>query len=435
MNFNKYLTIGNILRFSSLSYLQAGISFLVAILLARHLGPDLYGMYTYGIVFNTSLFILIQFGLDKTLVRDLVQKENPAAYLLAACWIKFLLVIAGLSILLVWGFLMAAHQPDKVAIAVLFGISGCLFGLSPRAWFDYIGKIQLHASLLLLERILSLGGVGYLLFWAQPTALVVKVGIVLLVGRLLLAIFEWSYVYARIPKISFQKVRQLIRPLLLENAWVWLAAINNLLMTNANQIILDQKAGAEALGFYGFALQLIMLVQLMQGQLLRLATPSIAQTVQQHKGKKRFRKYLKDIGLCLGLTLVLLIPVYFLAPHFIGWLGGRDYDGALPVLRVLCIWSIVYGIALINNQYLLSFHLQKVFFWITLIFGLLSIGLVFYFIPIYGTVGAAFSLLVSHSGSVLVQSIFVVRKMKQHVNVTQPNKKKVISSTPKIKVT
>ena len=189
-----------------MNYLQAGISFLVAILLARYLGPDLYGRYTFGIVFNTSLFILIQYGLDKTLVRDLVQKQDPGTYLLSASLIKLVLMGIGLVIVVTWGVLTIDRNADKVAIALLFGLGGCLFGLSPRAWFDYIGKIQLHAWLLLSERVLFLIGVTYLLFVAQPESMVIWTGVILVGVRGLLATFEWSFVFRRLPKVSFKSV-------------------------------------------------------------------------------------------------------------------------------------------------------------------------------------------------------------------------------------
>lgn len=432
MSFNKYLSIKSILKFSSLNYLQAALSFCTALLLARQLGPELYGYYTYGIIFNTSFFVLVQYGMDKTLVRDLVQRNQPEHILVASTLIKTLLTVLGLFLIIIWGLIFKGDSSEKIWIGLLFAASGSLFGLSPRAWYDYQGKIQMHAVLLFFERLLFFIGVCFLLFIAKNTSIVYKVGIVLLSVRYLLFLVEWAFVIKTMKNIRLRKLKYFIKPILRVNSWVWFAAINNLLMTNANQFILENQLGTKALGYYGFALQLVMLVQLMQSQLARLASPSIAKTVQFSTKKQIFRKYWKDLRLCLGITICLLIPVYFLAPKLIEFLGGKDYLNALPILRVFCAWSLVYGIALINNQYLLSFRLQRTYFWVTAFFGVSSIGLVWLLINQFGARGAALSLLITHAGSVLVQFILVFKKIKSHVQISQSTQDPIIQKETKI---
>ncbi len=436
MNFNKYLSIKSILAYSTLNYLQAGFSFAIALLLARKLGAEQYGYYTYGIVFNTTFFILIQYGLDKTLVRDLVQKsEEAATILISGTLLKLIITLLGVLLMVIWGFVFGGDELKKVYIALLFGVSGSIYGIGPRAWFDFKGKIQNHAVFLFIERLIFFSGTIYLLFRGGEQAIILLVGWVLLIGRLIMSFFEWSFVVRTIEKPKWKSVKASLKPLIFQNSWVWLAAINNLIMTNANQLILDQQLGTKQLGYYGLAFQLIMLVQLMQGQVLRLTTPSIAEAVQKTKGWGILNKYRLDLLRCVGLTIAMLIPIYFLAPYLIEWLVGKDYAGALPVLRVLCFWSLVYGLALINNQYLLSYHLQKSFFSITLVFGLISIYLVYAFIPLYGVVGAALSLLTAHFGSVFVQSLMVLRKMHKNAKSTKQNQNRLLPKKTAVNAT
>ena len=435
MNFNKYLSIRYILTFSGLNYFQAALSFGTSLLLARMLGSELYGYYSFGLVFNTTLFILVQFGMDKTLVRDLVQGKRVEHLLWAATYFKIALSALGLGVVAFWAFGVSNASADKVYIALLFALSGCIYGISPRAWFDYTGQIKYHAILMLLERLLFAIGAVILLFYYNQPEIIIHVALVLLGGRVVMSLLEWRYVFQTLRPVKIRALRYTLTQLAFKNVWVWMAAVSNLFMTHVNQFLLDMHMGTTQLGYYGLAFQLIMLVQLVQSQVLRLATPSIAETVKTATRMVVLRKYRWDILLCLTMTNIILIPVYWVSPWLIDFLVGAEYAGALPIFRVLCFWSLVYGVALINNQYLLSYHLQKPYFYTTLIFGCMSLIMAYHFIQMFGGVGAALSLLLAHAGSVAVQSILVIFQIHQHENIAKKPKSKLVPKETTIKIT
>lgn len=435
MNFNKYLSLRNILAFSSLNYIQAALSFVISMVLARVLGAELYGYYTYGIVFNTTVFILVQFGLDKTLVRDLVQKRNVDHLIWASSFLKLGLSVLALVGVVIWSIGFSEESALKAYIAILFTASGVVYGISPRAWFDYTGQIQQHARLMLFERVFFFLGTLSILFLYEAEHVVWMIAVVLLIGRFLMSLMEWRYVRRTVRRVRFKYLRRPIRDMVFRNSWVWLAALSNLCMTHVNQFVLDAKLGTDQLGYYGLAFQLIMLVQLLQSQVLRLATPSIAQTVNTGSGREIQLKYRRDMLLCIGVTVMMLVPIYYASPWLIKLLVGSEYLGALPVLRVLCFWSLVYGVALINNQYLLSFHLQRPYFYTTLFFGAVSLYLADSFIGYFGLLGAALSLLISHAGSVAVQSIMVIFQIHKHESPFKKSKNSILSKEAKFGVT
>ena len=84
MEYSQYLSVKHILTFSGLNYLQSLLSFITSILLAKELGSYEYGYFAYGLIFTNTISVIIQFGLDKTLVRDLVQQDDAAQILFAA---------------------------------------------------------------------------------------------------------------------------------------------------------------------------------------------------------------------------------------------------------------------------------------------------------------------------------------------------------------
>jgi len=208
-----------------------------------------------------------------------------------------------------------------------------------------------------------------------------------------------------------------IKKLIWDNIWLWFANIGNLLMTQANQLILNNKFGPKELANYGLAFQVITIIRLLQTQLLRLTAPSIADVTQEGGNASEILQYLyKYCALTLALTLALVIPVYFLTPYFIHQFIGKDFSTAIPVLYILYIWSVFYGAALINSQFLIGLRLQRLSFFSTCFFGLLSLVLAQVFVEKYKAMGAALSLVISHLSSVLFQFFIVYIRVKKLQN-------------------
>ena len=431
MKFKQYLSFKYIAALSGLNYTQAALSFLASMLMAKMLGSDLFGYYTYGIVFHTMLFIIVQYGLDKTLVRDLVQLSNPAETLLAASLVKGVISLVALLGILGWA-LGVGMEWKKLVIVLLCSVAGCLYGMSPKAWFDSNGQVRRHALYMFLDKGIFFAGTLLLLFFWQTPLIILHVCGTLLAGRLVLTALEWAYVVRTVPVSMGCYLLPVVRSVLLRNSWVWLAAIGNLLMTNANQFLLESKLGTEQLGQYGLALQLISLILLVQSQVLRLSAPGIAEVAKKGTGKEIRRSLGRHSLLTLGLSLGVLVPVYFLTPLFIEYFVGSEFVDAIPIFRVFCLWGLVYGQALICNQYLLSLHLQRYYFYIALSFGVLSIFLAYLFIGQIGAVGAVLSLLLAHSGSVLTQLVVVLYQTRKNDRVTKEAENRLLPTQAEV---
>ena len=414
MEFSQYLTFRSIATFSGLNYLQSGLSFLTSLLLARELGQYEYGYFTYGIIFTNTLSVITQFGLDKTLVRDLVQRKDSEKILYAASFLKLVLSILSILGVLLWMLVFSNFESARIYIVLLCTISGCLLGISPKAWFDVKGKIQEHAYILLLDRFIFFVGSMFFLFIFRNDMIIINVCIAMLLGRLVMSYYEWKFIKQSTELPIVKDLLGFVRSAVRTNLWVWFAAIGNLMMTHVNQLLVDLQMGPGELGLYGFALQLITLVKILQNQILRLSTPSISKVVEQEDYSLILRSFVKNCLLSLGSTILVLLPAFLLAPWFIRNFVGADFMAAVPVFNALCLWVLLFGVALIANQFLLSFHMQKAYFYTTVFFGLLSVYLAYVLIGAYGAVGAAFSLIIAHFGSIFIQTILVVRKIKNH---------------------
>ena len=412
MEYKKYLNFKYIFTFSSINYLQSGISFIVSIILARELGKEDFGYFSYGLVFANTISTLMQFGTERTLVRDLVQFNKPDEVVWSAGWIWLAfgtLITTGCT---VWICFFSDLDYKAALIVASCSLLGFARGMSPAPWFDFKGKANYQSLILLLDRILFFVCAIALIFFIKIEQAIIYISCAQLVVRVIALCIEWKFVFNT--SIFFLKPHyDTIKKLIKDNVWVWLAGIGNLLMTQANQIILQNKFGAKELANYGLSIQIITIVRLLQMQLQRLTAPSIAEvTADSNDPSTTAKKLYKFCGLTFFLSICLVIPAYFIMPWVIENFIGKSYLSALPAMNILFLWSVLYGVAIIINQFLIGLHLQRFFFVSTTIFGLMSLLLAEILTDKYKAMGAAISLLLSHFCSVIFQLVIVIKKIK-----------------------
>ena len=100
------------------------LNFVVGILIARHLGPEGFGLLSYGQVLMTLLLPFATFGMPDILVREFSKsKRDPETILATALTLS--LGFACLAFLLISGIALASRAGDSVATLVIlaYGLS------------------------------------------------------------------------------------------------------------------------------------------------------------------------------------------------------------------------------------------------------------------------------------------------------------------------
>lgn len=410
-----------ILSFSGLGYFQSGLSFIASILLARYLQPEFFGYYSYGIVIANTLLVFMQYGMDKTLVRDLIHNEEPNLTMSSAGLIWFTIGIVGIVISVFWLVFFESYTIIIVVLISVVILSGFLRGMSPVSWFDYKSKQYEHALILTYDRVIFILIVVLGILVLNDLDFIwrlVYISIGLILSRVLSSFLEWKFVF-KSSDFVVDYTRKETSLLLKNNVMIWLAALGGLLMSQLNQIILGNKSGVIELGSFALSFQIIMLFRLLQKQVLRTIMPNIAKiTKPPYDPVNVKRKLVKYSVIVFVISIAMILPVRFILPFIIDVFLGDKYIDVIPISNVLFIWSVFYGVGLLNNQFLISIRLEKTFFIVTTFFGVASIFIAMYFIELYGGVGAALSLLISHSLSILVQYYIVFRKISNEKNST-----------------
>ena len=359
--------------------------------------------------------------MDKTLVRDLIHNEEPNLTMSSAGLIWFTIGIVGIVISVFWLVFFESYTIIIVVLISVVILSGFLRGMSPVSWFDYKSKQYEHALILTYDRVIFILIVVLGILVLNDLDFIwrlVYISIGLILSRVLSSFLEWKFVF-KSSDFVVDYTRKETSLLLKNNVMIWLAALGGLLMSQLNQIILGNKSGVIELGSFALSFQIIMLFRLLQKQVLRTIMPNIAKiTKPPYDPVNVKRKLVKYSVIVFVISIAMILPVRFILPFIIDVFLGDKYIDVIPISNVLFIWSVFYGVGLLNNQFLISIRLEKTFFIVTTFFGVASIFIAMYFIELYGGVGAALSLLISHSLSILVQYYIVFRKISNEKNST-----------------
>lgn len=422
MEYKKYLNFKYAFTFSSINYLQSAVSFLATLLLARSISQTEFGYLSYGLVFANSISTMMQFGTERTLVRDLVQQKEPDIFLWSAAWIWFVFGSIITVIITAWSFFFSDMSMHVAVIVTLCAITGFTRGMSPIPWFDYKGKANYQSLILLADRSLFLIGCIILLLFFKNDQVVLWVCIIQLVIRFFSLAWEWKYVTTT-AQVKLKPVYAVIKKVISSNALVWVASLSSILIFQVNQLILDDKCGPAEMAVYGIAMQIMTILRLLQMQLARILSPSIANISQYPFENSNVirKKLIQYCGINFFASSAIIIPVYFLAPWFIKVFIGKEYTASLAVMNVLYIWALVSAVGIIINQFLISLHLQSYLFITSVLSGILAVILAYVFIDPFKAKGAAFSMLAAHLFSAVLQIIFILKKIK-----TYEQEKKII---------
>jgi PST family polysaccharide transporter len=400
------------------SFVAAGLQFVTMVKIANIWGKAAFGDLAYTLVIGTYGAAIVQYGLNRTFVRDLIHFPSRFGELVAAS-----LVLRGLILVLVflglvgWNIIVgSSYSLSWGMIAIVIAV--CMTSLSLQAVYDVWDKMVRHAVYNLLRR-----SVYFVIVWTfiliLPNKLsIALIGVEMLLSALISMCIEY---YWAIPRIKFDKnmnIRKTTADMAKNNAWVSLAAIGCLSFGGLNQLILKHISGSAELGGYSACWQIVLLATLLLTQISRIGKPAMARYTDHNSeiSAHRLQFFLRYSGITLAVAASIGLPSILFPRIIIGTLFRPEYISAAGTLRVLGVYIMIYSVGIVASQYVLSVRMEKTYFASVFVGGCLSIVFCFILIPKWSGLGAALSLLISHGaamGLYMLAAVNHIRKSSQ----------------------
>lgn len=365
----------------------------VGVWVARYLGPEQFGIYSYALAFTAIFAGIAKLGLDSIIVRELINHpEKSRAYLGTGFWLKF--IGAFLVIGLIISILPFTNNDPSTKIFILIIAFGLVFQSFEVVEFLFQSKVL--AKNISISKIiqLSLSSIFkiYLVFSAAELIWFV---VVILFDALVLALC-YFFAYRKQEKSSFYKKFDLgIAGMLLKDSWPLIfAAIVTMIYMRIDQIMIKEMLSEYKVGIYSAAVRLGEIFYFIPTLISVSLFPAIlnGKIHSEEIYKQRIQRLLSFL-FWIAITIVLIIT--FLSDWLVLILFGKEYKEAGQILMIH-IWSSIFvflGVG--SSQWFIAENHQRLIFWRTFSGMIVNIVLNFFLIPAYSIKGAAFATLVS----------------------------------------
>jgi len=366
--------------------------------LARVLGVNTWGILAFIQAYSLYIAILVEFGFGLSATREIARhrdsKEDRGNILAGVIGAQMLLALLGVMITLVIQPFVPLLKNNLLMLWI--GVFSALAqGFSLLWYFQGLESMRLVAVLDISAKCFATAGI-FLLVHSPGDAW--KVFASYLVANLTSVILSLSIIYKNIPfRFPFwSQIRTSI-----QMSWLmFIMRINGISFSSGNTIILGLAVSPEMVGYFAGAEKIASAVRQLLTPVIQGIYPRISYLVT-HSVEKAVR-LLKNELLILGIVGAMLSALVLLfSPLLVSLLLGRNFEPAIPVLKILSFLPTIIAFNLVlGSHWLLPMGYDRLFTLIGIrivIINFLLVILVIVFIPIYALNGAAWAIILSQA--------------------------------------
>lgn len=384
--------------------MRLAISLVVGVLVARHLGPEQFGQYSFAIAFVTIASSLSLLAADSVVTRAIVTEAGNNNVILGS---QFVLRALG-SLLAVGTVLTVSWLQSESSEAVIIAAAAVSLLFSPfegiATWFQaeqrprasVLSKTVAFLIASSLRLMLVFGGSSVVAFAAlfSLEAALSAAALVLTYHRYGERIWNW--------KVSRSYVGTLFG-----NSWPLLfAGVSSMLYMRLDVVMLNEMQGAHETGIYGAATRISEAWNFMPMALMAALQPVLLRTKRDHHAL--FIRRMEMLYVFTAWTsIVIAAIVTIISTPVVHLLFGQEYRESGSVLALHAWSGVAVFLGVASSQYLLAENLLKISMFRNMIGLATNVVLNLALIPSYGAQGAAAATVVSYFVSVFSLVIFL----------------------------
>jgi len=365
----------------------------VGIWVARYLGPEQFGVFSYVLAFTAIFGGIAKLGLDGIVVRELVNHpEKRDIFLGTAFWLKF---VGAIFVMGTMAAIVPFTSNDSVTNSLIFIISAGLLFQSFEV-VDFYFQSQVLAKISSICKVIQLA-----------LSSIIKIYLVLAEAELTHFVlvtafdaFSLALSYAIAYKLQknqafYNKFDLNVAKSLLKDSWpLFFALICSMLYMKTDQLVIEYYLGFEMLGYYSAALRFYEAWLIIPIVISVSLMPLILN--KKNKGERDYLILLSNVySFLIYLSLAFSLFMLAFGNLVIKYTYGLSYSSMSSSMIILAFVAPVAAIGSMSVRVLIAENLQRYILYRSLIGLVLNLILNFMLIPKFGIEGAATSTLIS----------------------------------------
>jgi len=365
----------------------------VGIYVARHLGPEQFGILSYALAIASIFMAVGRLGMESVLVRDLARHpDGRLAYMGTAFFLMIAATIVSLIVMSVLVLLLESDLSSRIYIWIIS--AGAIF--QALAVIDYGFQAQVSAKYSSVAKSVALGLTSMIklaMVWYE--AELVCFAIAYALDHAAIGVFLVLVNYKKGDMRFVGRFETMLVKPLLKSAWpMVLSAVSAILYMRIDQLMIRNMLDLHQLGLYAAA------VKIYEGWILipYVISISLLPAIVRLKAKS-IARYEKNMAMLFSLMFwssacVALIAT-LLGDQVIALTFGPKYLGSGDILGVV-MWAAAFAsLGSITARYLTVEGMEKKIAIRTFMGLAINVLLNLLLIPSYGIKGAAIATLIT----------------------------------------
>lgn len=380
------------------------LGLLVGVWVARYLGPEQFGMFSYAIAFVSIFGSFAKLGLDGILVRDLVNTpQKRDVYLGTAFGLKIIGALVAMFIVVTTTIFTSRDYSTNLYIFII--ACGILFQSAEVIDFYFQSKV--------LSKFVSLCKIIQLLFSSIMKIYLVLTDASLFWFVLVILIDQVTLAISLFIAYGNQKLGHFyncfnwrVAKKMLNDSWpLMLSTIAVIIYMRIDQVMIQEMLGNEQVGLYSAALRLSEVWYFIPVLITNSLFPALAKVKRNNEVIYLRRLQLLFNGLT-WIAIIVSIPMVFFSGYIIKFLYGEAFMEAQSVLVIHICGLVFVSIGVATNAYLIVEGFAKSSLYRTLLGVVVNISLNLILIPRYGINGSAIATVLSQFMANFIYDIF-----------------------------
>jgi polysaccharide transporter, PST family len=386
--------------------LRMGVGLVVGVWVARYLGVEQFGLFSYAGAFVALFSTLATLGLPPLVVRTLTDYPEQREEILGTVfWLQLLGGFGTLVLSVSTMFVLRRSDPIMLSLVAIFASSTIFQAFETiDLWFQ--SRIQSKYTVLAkntafltiaIVKVILINLKAPLLAFAGATLAEVVVGVVGLI------VF---YQYQGHSIGTWRWSLKLAQKLLRESWPLILSGFSIIIYMRVDQIMLGQMVGDQMVGIYSAATRVSEVWYFVPGAIASSVAPGIYAAKKAGDEALYYRRIGQSLQVLALISILIAVPMTFVSGPIITGLFGNEYAAAGPILAIH-IWAALFVFTGIGTStWFIAEGLTHLSFQRTLIGAVINICLNFGLIPAYGGVGAAIATVISQAFASCLSNAF-----------------------------
>lgn len=380
--------IGNVVWQVGSRVLTVAANLAVFVLVARRLGADGLGRFSWVMTLTGVFSVLAEFGTTPLLARELARVPDRARY-----WGTFLLARGALALLLVVpmaAVALVSEEPYRTYIAILL----VPMGLIAAKFFDPLFQVYDRPVLAFIPSLV------YAVTYCVVAAVVLES-----LDSLSMVIVAYAAANVAYFSVAMALSRRLVRPVLRVPVSEWrgvigaaapiaVSSVFSIVNTRADVFLLAHFRTEMEVGIYNAGYKFLDVAGVAAVVLVTplIATFSAMFATRMEELKARYQRLLEALGVVL-LPIAVLTPV--VSPDLIRLVYGGAFLAAAPVVNVLAWVGVLVCFSLLGSALSVAAGILKQAYWNTAVAATLNVALNVLLIPRFSYMASAWATLAS----------------------------------------